>query len=327
MIARRLGRSGIQVSAVGMGCWAIGGPFERTDGESRSPMGWGRVDDAESIRAIHRALDLGVNFFDTADNYGAGHSERVLGRALSGRRAQAVIATKFGSVFDEDTRTHFDNADDALTPAFVRQACEASLRRLGVETIDLYQLHRGGYALERVDDLLEVLEGLVAEGKIRWYGWSTDDPGQARRFARGERCTAVQHRLNVFHDAPEMLSVCREHDLASINKSPLSAGLLTGKFTLASDITDEQDERYAWDFSTGVVAQRVQQVEALRAALTQDGRTLAQGALGWNLASSPLTIPIPGFKTVRQVEENAGTLDRGPLGPEQMAAVDRILER
>ncbi len=126
MFTRTLGRSEIVVSAVGMGCWAIGGPFWRGD----TPVGWGQVDDAESTRAIHRALDLGVTFFDTADVYGAGHSERVLGAALGGRRGEVVIATKFGNVFDEETRA-ITGADQS--PAFIRQACEASLRRLGTD--------------------------------------------------------------------------------------------------------------------------------------------------------------------------------------------------
>src|SRR6266542_5749749 len=126
MIMRTLGRSGIEVGAVGLGCWAIGGPFTRTDGERSEPMGWGAVDDAESIRAIHRALDLGVTFFDTANNYGAGHSERILGRALGRRRGDVVIATKFGSIFDEATRTHFDHEELPMTPEAIREACEAS---------------------------------------------------------------------------------------------------------------------------------------------------------------------------------------------------------
>ncbi len=168
MLTRQLGRSGIQVSAMGLGCWAIGGPFWR-DGQSH---GWGQVDDDESIRAIHRALDLGVTFFDTADVYGCGHSERLLRRALAGRRDQVVIATKFGRVFDEQTRHIL--ADDA-SPAYIRQACEASLRRLNTDYIDLYQLHLGDYDLAQAGIVRDTLEELVAAGKIRYYGWSTDD--------------------------------------------------------------------------------------------------------------------------------------------------------
>jgi len=144
MDTRRFGRSGWRVGAVGLGCWAIGGPFSREGDGVRGPMGWGHVDDAESIRAIHRALDLGVTLFDTANNYGTGHSERVLGRALAGRNEDVVVATKFGSVFDEASQTHYDDRELAMTREAIGEACEASLRRLGRETIDLYLLHHGG---------------------------------------------------------------------------------------------------------------------------------------------------------------------------------------
>ena len=132
---RQLGRSGIQVSALGLGCWAIGGPFTNVDGV---PVGWGDVDDNESIRAIHRALDLGLNFFDTADVYGAGHSEETLGKALAGRRDEVVIATKFGNVFNSETRRM---AGEDGSPEYTRKALEASLRRLNTDYVDLYQFH------------------------------------------------------------------------------------------------------------------------------------------------------------------------------------------
>jgi aryl-alcohol dehydrogenase-like predicted oxidoreductase len=152
MEKRKLGKSGVQVSPMGLGCWAIGGPFE-FDGR---PAGWGGVDDAESVRAIRRALDLGVTYFDTADVYGCGHSEQVLGEALNERRDEAVVATKFGLLFDEDTRMG-GGAD--TSPAYIRSACEASLRRLETDRIDLYQLHGGA------DDATS------AEGDFRLRPW------------------------------------------------------------------------------------------------------------------------------------------------------------
>src|SRR5215469_1912399 len=150
MNTRQLGRSGIQVSAMGMGCWAIGGLFWAGE----TPVGWDTIDDAESIRAIHRALGLGITFFDTADVYGAGHSERVLGCALAEHRDQAVIATKFTNTFDEDTR---QITGSSAEPAYIRQACEASLRRLGTDRIDLYQFHWGDYDLARAGEVRETL--------------------------------------------------------------------------------------------------------------------------------------------------------------------------
>jgi aryl-alcohol dehydrogenase-like predicted oxidoreductase len=197
-----LGKSGIEVSAMGMGCWAIGGPWTWSDGRA---MGWGQVDDAESIRAIHAALDLGINFFDTAANYGAGHSERVLGQALVGRRDQAVIATKFGHIIDEQTRVV--TGDDDAVLENIRQDCENSLRRLDTDYIDIYQLHAGNYDPVKAVGLLEVLEELVAEGKIRAYGWSTNDTDRARVFAQGEHCAAIQHTMYVFRLSEDILSV------------------------------------------------------------------------------------------------------------------------
>ncbi len=229
---RSLGRSGIQVSPLGMGCWAIGGPFWR-DG---IPVGWGKVDDAEFIRAIHRALDLGVNFFDTSDVYGTGHSEEILGKALAGSGKSAVVATKFGNVFDTGTRSII-GAD--ASPGFIRRACEDSLRRLKMERIDLYQFHLGGYDPDKAGEVRNTLEELVSEGKIRSYGWSTDSTISARVFAEGEHCAAIQHHINVLEDAAEMLSLCEELNLASINRGPLAMGMLTGKFTPDSKLGDD----------------------------------------------------------------------------------------
>jgi aryl-alcohol dehydrogenase-like predicted oxidoreductase len=329
MQTRRLGRSNLTVSAIGLGCWAAGGPMWYTrDGQDRHPMGWGDVDDAELNRALHRALDLGLTFFDTANNYGCGDSERRLGRALreSGRRHQVVVATKFASMFDEAARTHRFDVEFPMTPEALRQACDDSLRRLQTDYIDLYQLHNGSYPPEDAPAVVALLEDLVAAGKIRWYGWSTDDPARARVFAEGKHCAAVQHRLNLLNDAPEMLALCDEFDLASINKSPLANGFLTGKYTTRSTFP-ENDGRHGVDLNTPRMIGRLDRLEQLRALLTQDGRTLAQAALAWNLARSPRAIPIPGFKSVAQVEDNAGVLALPPLTPEQFAAIETALDR
>jgi len=231
MLTRTLGRSGIEVSALGMGCWAIGGPYWEVEGDERSAMGWGAVDDAESIRAIHAATDLGVRFFDTADSYGCGHSEKILGKALRDRRNGVAIATKFGSVFDPKKNEYYPQPDLEITGDFIRSACEASLRRLGTDYIDLYQLHHGSYELDRLPEVVEALEGLIRDGKIRAYGWSTDDLDRARAIGIEEHCGAIQYRLHVLRNAPEMTSLCDELGVASINRQPLAAGLLSGKFS------------------------------------------------------------------------------------------------
>ena len=204
---RKLGQSGIEISALGMGCWVIGDPF--WDGQT--PLGWGVVDDRESIRALHLALDLGVNFFDTADVYGAGHSERVIGQAFENKRDQVIIATKFNSTFDEDT---YQVTGWNASPEYIRLACETSLRRLKTDYIDLYQFHQNRYPVEKAGEVLETLECLVKEGKIRSYGWSTDFADRASSFAQGEYCTAIQFQENVLDDNPEVIDVCIRYNLA-----------------------------------------------------------------------------------------------------------------
>ncbi|MET7673048.1 aldo/keto reductase [Micromonospora luteifusca] len=319
---RTLGRSGITVSAIGMGCWAIGGPLWGQDGQ---PFGWGKVDDDESIRTIHRALDLGVTLFDTASNYGAGHSERILGQALAGRRDHAVIATKFGNVSEESTRRALGT--DA-SPAFAVRSLEDSLRRLGTDHVDLYQLHINELPVPAALDLIGTLEDLVDQGKIRAYGWSTDDPASAEAFAAaGPHCAAIQHDESVLRDNAAVLAVCDSHDLASLNRGPLAMGLLTGSTRAvgADDVRGRAPEWLEW-FTDGRPTPRwAARVEQVRAALTADGRTLAQGALGWLLARSPRTVPIPGLRTVAQAEENLATLTQGPLSPESYAEVERLL--
>ncbi|WP_151482715.1 aldo/keto reductase [Streptomyces albicerus] len=324
---RTLGRSGIEVSALGFGCWAIGGEWQTPDGQ---PLGWGKVDDDESVRAVRCALDLGVTFFDTADAYGTGHSERVLARALGKRRADVVVATKWGNVFDEERRL-LTGTDDS--PAHARRALTASLRRLATDHIDLYQLHISDADPDRAAQLRDACEEFVREGLVRAYAWSTDDPERAAVFAQGPHCAAVQHRLNVLQDAPEMLALCEELGLASINRSPLAMGLLTGKRAPDQSLEagDIRSRPPAWlpGFGDGGGAdpEWLARVDALRSVLTSDRRTLAQGALAWLWARSPHTVPIPGFRSVAQAEENAGALAQGPLTAEQLTEIDGILGR
>jgi aryl-alcohol dehydrogenase-like predicted oxidoreductase len=323
---RKLGKSGIEVSAMGLGCWAIGGPFWAGD----NAVGWGDVDDDESIRSIHRALDLGVNFFDTADVYGTGHSEQVLARALAGRRDKVVIATKFGITFDTATRQITGNN---ASPEYVRQACEASLQRLNTDYIDLYQFHLNDYDPAQAGTVRETLEALVAEGKIRAYGWSTDFPERTRVFAEGQNCTATQFQMNVIDDAGAMVAVCEELNVAGINRGPLAMGLLTGKYQAgsrlaANDVRGDKSPEWMKYFKDGKPnPEWLKKLEAIRDILTSEGRTLAQGALAWLWGRSELTIPIPGFRTVQQVEDNAGAIQFGPLTTDQMKEIDVILGR
>ena len=321
MHTRRLGRSDLEVSAIGLGCWAIGGPFEvRSDGYT-GPMGWGEVDDDESIRAIHEALDLGVNLFDTASNYGAGHSEEILGQALDGRRDGVVIATKFGSVVDPAAGAHVGSSAD---PTFIRESCDTSLRRLRTDVIDLFQFHWGDFDPAGAPEVIAVLEELVSGGKIRWYGWSTDHPDRAAAFAGAPHMTALQFELNVLRDAPEMLQLCEQNDWAGLVKRPLSSGLLTGKYDSTSTFPDD-DGRRSWNLASPGAAGLLDAVDRLRPLLCVDGRSMAEGAIAWVLARSQRLIPIPGFKTVEQVRANAAVLRAGPLTEQQAAAAQAVL--
>jgi aryl-alcohol dehydrogenase-like predicted oxidoreductase len=309
-----------------MGCWAIGGPFW----SGKTPNGWGHVDDQESICAIHKAIDLGVNLFDTANVYGAGHSERVLARAIEGRRAQVVIATKFNAVFDETSR-QVTGSD--TSPKGIRQACEDSLRRLNTDYIDLYQFHDNGYPADQATPIRESLEELAKEGKIRSYGWSTDFPERAHVFAQGPKCSAVQLQLNVLDDNPGMIALCEKENLAALNRGPLAMGLLTDKYTTeikiaVDDVRGEKSPEWMKYFKEGKPdPDWSSQREAIREILTSKGRSIAQGALAWNWARSEKTLPIPGFRTIAQVQENAGAMQFGPLTTGQMNEINKLLGR
>ena len=322
---RRLGKSNLEVSALGMGCWAVGGPWTwNQPGEEPFPAGWGQVDDSESIRAIQLALDLGIDFFDTAANYGAGHSEAILGKALADLRENVIIATKFGHMVNEADKVI--HKDDERILGNLRQDCENSLRRLGTDYIDIYQFHEPSYDPDKAPQVVDVLEELVKEGKIRYYGWSTDLPERARIFTKGEHYTAVQFALNVNHDNEEMRKLCADFDLGGINKSPLNKGILTGKFN-ADSTFPENDIRHGLNFKEGVPAERLKQLDALREVLTARGHTLAQASLAYIWALDERMVPIPGFKTVQQVKENAGALKLGPLSEEQMQLINEISGR
>jgi aryl-alcohol dehydrogenase-like predicted oxidoreductase len=317
---RTLGWTGLEVSPLGLGCWAIGGPTQFQG----SQFGWGQVDEREAIRAIQVALDGGITFIDTADIYGTGRSERLVGQALTGRRDRVVVATKFGLTFDEYSGNM--TGRDA-SPAYIKQACEASLHRLGTDHIDLYQFHIGNYDPASVDPVLDALDELVAEGKVRYYAWGTEPDG-VRRFVERGHCPATQFGLNMltmfFPEAEQMLTLCDEHDLAAIINGPLGKGLLTGKFDRATRFT-EGDLRRGWNVQEGPVAKGREVVEQLRDILTSDGRSLAQAALGALWARSERCLPIPGFKNLGQVNENVGALAYGPLSPQQMQAIAELV--
>jgi aryl-alcohol dehydrogenase-like predicted oxidoreductase len=200
------------------------------------------------------------------------------------------------------------------------------LRRLQTDYIDIYQLHEGGYDVKLALELQVVLEELVSTGKIRWYGWSTDIAESAREFASGEHCTSIQFRLNAIYDNTDMRKVCAEFDLAGINKDPLNKGVLTGKFSSSTKFP-ENDIRSRSDFSDPEMVKRLQSVDDIKDILTSNGRTMAQGALAYIWALDERMVPIPGFKSVQQVKDNAGAMEFGPLTDAQVKEIQEIVAK
>lgn len=322
--ARRLGRGGRSTGALGVGCWAIGGPWE-FDGR---PAGWGEVDDEVSIRMIHTAIDAGIRLLDTADVYGAGHSERVVGRALSqlpdGVRGEVIVATKFGNLFDEATRK---GGGKDVSPAAVRAACEGSLRRLGIDAIDLYQLHGGADTPAEAEDVVATLEQLVAEGKVKDFGTSVDDPAIIATFGKST-AVSVQSQLNVFGHNPEVLKAAHEQDFAVLARTPLAMGLLTGKYDLSNRPAEDDVRRDTpwWTyFDDNAMADWLRRLEAVRELLTTNGRTLTQGALAYLWALDPAIIPLPGARTPDQAAEHAAAIPYGPLPDTTRQEIDTLL--
>lgn len=314
---------GQDTARLGMGCWAIGGPFFWGD----APLGYADADDAMAIRTVHAALDAGVSLFDTADVYGTGHSERLLAQALKGRRA--IVVSKLGFAFDSATKQITGPLSD---PGSVRDAVEASLRRLERETIDMMLLHLNSLPVDQAAGIFDHLERCREAGKIRAYGWSTDFPPSAAAMAERPGFQAVEHAANLFIDLPSMTTVIESTGLWALNRSPLAMGVLTGKFDDRSRMPADDVRRNDLDwmayFKGGAVAPPfLETLSAVRELLTTGGRTLAQGAIGWLWSRSDRNIPIPGARTVAQIEENTGALSYGPLPAEIMKQIDAVVTR
>jgi aryl-alcohol dehydrogenase-like predicted oxidoreductase len=310
-----------RVPALGIGTWALGGDWEFNG----QPAGWGPVDDDESVAAVRAAYDGGVRFVDTADVYGCGHSERVVGRAIAPFRDDVVLATKVGLVFDEETRT---GAGSDLTAAHIRKACEASLRRLGVDHIDVYQIHPGDADAEQAKDAVGAFEELVAAGKIRAYGTSATDPEVIAIVAAGGHGVAVQQELNVFSADEPALAACARHDMAVLARTPLAMGLLSGKYRTPDQLPAGDVRRHTpwWTFFADTeMPQWLARLDAVRDVLSSGGRTLVQGALAYVWARSERAIALPGVRTAAQARELVGALAHGPLDADQLATVDRVL--
>ena len=214
---------------------------------------------------------------------------------------------------------------ELIQPETIRKACKASLNRLNTNYIDLYLFHCKEYDANLAGDLLPVLETLVDDGMIRSYGWSTPYPNRAQAFIEGPHCTAIEYNYNIFERNLELLALCEKLHQASIARGPYAMGLLTGKYSKSSTMPKD-DIRAGWDLQQGRQAKQLEMLEMIREILTRDGRTLVQAALGWLWALGPHVIPIPGFKSVKHVEETSQALQFGPLTSKQMSEIDKILK-
>lgn len=322
----QLGKTDLQINRLGLGSWAIGGPC--MDGDSQ--MGWGDVDDDQSVRAIRAAMEMGVNYIDTANIYGAGHSEEVVGRAIRGQRDRVVVSTKFGILCDPIEKRTTGIIRDASE---VAKSCEDSLKRLGTDYIDLFLFHLGSCEEALAHAVRDALEDLVKAGKIRAYGWSTERPDLAEIFAGGDHCGAFMHIENIFEDYPDMLALTGRAGMASLCRSPLCMGLLTGKYGpntrfAANDLRGLNAPQWMNYFIDGRPnPEFMRRLDAIREILTQGGRTLAQGCLAWLWARGENTVPVAGFRTEKQARDNAAALAQGPLTDDQMHEIDIALDR
>ncbi|MGW0479175.1 aldo/keto reductase [Nonomuraea sp. NPDC003214] len=306
MNRRTLGTDGPEVSALGLGCMGMSEFY-------------GKGDEAESISVIHRALDLGMNFLDTADMYGSGHNEELVGRAIKGRRDEVVLATKFGVNRAGGART-IENSPD-----YIRTACDASLRRLGVDHIDLYYMHRRNPDVP-VEDSVGAMAELVQQGKVRHLGLSEVSAATLRKAAAVHPIAALQSEYSLFTRGleAEILPTARELGVALVAYSPISRGFLTGALPPADELPDD-DFRKWMPRNTG---QNAEHNAAMVAEVTRiaeaAGVTTAQLALAWVLAQGRDVVPIPGTKRLRYLEENAAAADI-ELTAEQLAALERAV--
>jgi len=290
---RKLGHSPLSVSALGLGCMGMSEFY-------------GPRHDEESVATIHLALDLGLNFLDTADAYGLGDNEELVGRALQGRRSGVVLATKFGNVRDTEGRFLGVNG----RPEYVRQACEASLRRLQVASIDLYYQHRVDRTVP-IEETVGAMSRLVEEGKVRFLGLSEAAPGTIRRAHRVHPISALQTEYSLWTRDPEeeILPVCRELGISFVAYSPLGRGFLTGRFTHYEDLAPGDWRRNQPRFQGENFERNLQLVRRVEQISTEKGCTASQLALAWVLAQGEEIIPIPGTTRREHLEQNLAALD------------------
>lgn len=294
MQTRQLGRNGPEVSALGLGCMGMSEFY-------------GTGDDAESIRVIHRAIEMGMTFLDTADIYGPFKNEELVGRAIRGKREQVFVATKFGIVRDPANPAYRGING---TPEYVRKSCEASLKRLGVDCIDLYYQHRVDPKTP-IEETVDAMAGLVKEGKVRYLGLSEASSRTMRRASQVHEITALQTEYSLWSRDPEddILSTCRDLGIGFVAYSPLGRGFIAGRFKRFEDLP-EGDQRRTWPRFQGTNFQKNLDLANKVAEIAREKNcTASQLALAWVLAQGEDIVPIPGTKHMNYLEDNAGSLD------------------
>jgi aryl-alcohol dehydrogenase-like predicted oxidoreductase len=317
MVYRKLGRTGWEVSAISFGAWAIGGT-------------WGKVDDKQSMEALHRAVDLGVNFFDTADVYGDGRSERLLAALRRDRKEPFYIATKAGRRLNPHTAEGYNRQN--LT-AFI----ERSLKNLRTDTLDLVQLHCPPTEVYYRPEVFGILDDLVKAGKVRFYGVSVEKVEEALKAIEYPEVQSVQIIFNMFRHRPAELffDQAKKRKVGILARVPLASGLLTGKFKIDSQFEADDHRnfnRHGEEFDRGETFSGVEFTSSLKAvdelkSICPPGVNLAQFALRWILMFDAVTCAIPGAKQKRQEEENAGTAELPPLSDKVMAQVRSLYDR
>jgi len=317
MQKRQLGNSDLQITPIGFGAWAIGG--------SGWNFAWGSQDDDQSIRAIHRALDRGINWIDTAAVYGLGHSEEVVARALEGRSNRPYVFTKCGLVWDDQRQEHKD-----IHPDSIRRECEASLRRLKVDTIDLYQIHWPPEAgsLKGIEEGWKAMAELQRQGKVRWIGVSNFDAKQMALAHGIAPITSLQPPYSLIHRDIERdtLPFCEKNNIGVIAYSPMASGLLTGAMTRerAAKLPKDDWRSRSPNFQEPRLSRNLALVERLRQVAARHGRSPGEAAIAWTLRRPVVTGAIVGARSAEQVDGFIGALDFR-LSPDEVREVESAL--